>query len=62
MSGAMVIDTMTRMREMGLLKPGARVLGTHIAPHSNPIHEKMAALAAESGYEIAYDGLTITLG
>jgi phosphoribosyl 1,2-cyclic phosphodiesterase len=62
MSGAMVVDTMARMREMELLKPGARVLGTHIAPHSNPIHEKMAAIAAESGYEIAYDGLTITLG
>jgi len=62
MSGAMVVETMARMREYGLLRDGARVLGNHIAPHSNPIHEKMAAIAAKSGYEIAYDGLTITLG
>jgi hypothetical protein len=61
MSGAMVVDTIARMREYGLLREGVRVFGNHIAPHSNPIHEKMAAIAAESGYEIAYDGLTITL-
>jgi phosphoribosyl 1,2-cyclic phosphodiesterase len=62
MSGAMVVDTIARMRDYGLLREGVRAYGTHVAPHSNPIHEKMSIIAAESGYEIAYDGLTITLG
>lgn len=62
MSGDMVREAFEQMRGHGLLKDGCRLLGTHNAPHSNPPHEKMAAIAAAAGYEIAYDGLTVTLG
>ena len=62
MSAAMVRETWSRMDALGLLAPSARLIGTHIAAHSNPVHEKVAAIAAESGYEIAYDGMVVTVG
>jgi len=48
-----------RMRVEGLLTDTARILATHIAHEGNPPHPQLAAFAAEHGYEIAYDGLTV---
>lgn len=51
-----------RMRREGLLLEQARVFATHIAHEGNPVHPELAAFAALHGYEVAYDGLTVTLG
>ena len=48
-----------RMRAIGLVGPGTRVLAHHIAHHSNPPHEELAGLTAARGYEPAFDGLVI---
>lgn len=54
-----VVAHMQRMREEGLLADGARVFGTHLEHETNPPHPEIAALAAQHGYEIAYDGLRV---
>lgn len=48
-----------RMEKEKLLADGARILATHISHEGNPPHDKLSEYAAESGYEIAYDGLVI---
>ncbi len=48
-----------RLREEGLLRENARILATHISHEGNPAHPELANFAAEHGYEIAYDGLTV---
>jgi phosphoribosyl 1,2-cyclic phosphate phosphodiesterase len=47
------------MRDGGLLTENARVFATHIAHEGNPVHPELVAFAAQHGYEIAYDGLTV---
>jgi phosphoribosyl 1,2-cyclic phosphate phosphodiesterase len=49
------------MREENLLAEGARVFATHIAHEGNPAYPELATFAAQYSYEIAYDGLTITI-
>ena len=53
------IAHLVRLREEGLLAPGARVFATHIAHPGNPVHPELVEFAAPHGYEIAYDGLTV---
>jgi phosphoribosyl 1,2-cyclic phosphate phosphodiesterase len=53
------IEHVARMREEHLLAPDARVLATHLAHAGNPVHPELAELAAQYGYEVAYDGLTV---
>jgi phosphoribosyl 1,2-cyclic phosphate phosphodiesterase len=48
-----------RLREEGLLADGARILAHHIAHETNPPHPELAAFAAQHGYEVAHDGLTV---
>jgi len=52
-----VIAHFTRMRKLGLLKPRARLLATHIAHEGNPPHPVLGDFASLNGYEIAFDGL-----
>ena len=54
-----VIEHLSRMREEGLMSEHARAFATHIAHEGNPPHPQLAAFAAEHGYEIGYDGLTV---
>jgi phosphoribosyl 1,2-cyclic phosphate phosphodiesterase len=53
------IEHITRLRNEGLLTEHARILATHISHEGNPVHPELANFAAQHGYEIAYDGLTI---
>ena len=53
---------LARLRAENLLKPGARVLATHISHPRNPAHAELSAMAAAQGYEIAYDGLRVAAG
>lgn len=50
-----------RMREEGVLRPHGRVFATHIAHEGNPAHPDLAAFAKQHAYEVAYDGLTLTI-
>ena len=59
MSARDCIDTVARLREEGLLLPDGRAFATHIAHEGNPPHPELVAFAAEHGYEVAYDGLTV---
>ena len=59
LSAQQFIEHVARMRAEGLLTDGARVFATHIAHEGNPTHPELAAFAAEHGYEIAYDGLSV---
>jgi phosphoribosyl 1,2-cyclic phosphate phosphodiesterase len=59
LSAQQVIAHVQRMRSEGLLKPSGRAIATHIAHEGNPAHPELAAFAAEHGYEVAYDGLSI---
>jgi phosphoribosyl 1,2-cyclic phosphate phosphodiesterase len=59
LSARQLVEHAARLREEGLLAPNARVFATHIAHEGNPPHPELAAFAAQHGYEIAYDGLTV---
>jgi phosphoribosyl 1,2-cyclic phosphate phosphodiesterase len=59
LSAHQFIEHVARMREEGLLAEGARAFATHIAHEGNPVHPELSGFAAEHGYEIAYDGLTV---
>ena len=61
LSAGQLIEHARRMRAEGLLKEGARVFGTHIAHEGNPPHAELAAFASQHGYEVAYDGLVVTI-
>jgi phosphoribosyl 1,2-cyclic phosphate phosphodiesterase len=53
------VEQVARLRAENLLAADARVFAVHIGHHSNPTHPELVKLAAEQGYEIAYDGLTV---
>jgi phosphoribosyl 1,2-cyclic phosphate phosphodiesterase len=61
LSAHQLIEHARRMREEGLLKDDGRIFGTHIAHEGNPPHSELVEFAAQHGYEIAYDGLTVTV-
>lgn len=56
-----VVREIARLRDAGCLKPGCRVLATHISHEGMPLHEELNAFAAAHGYEVAWDGLTLEL-
>jgi hypothetical protein len=49
------------MRSEGVLGPRARNFATQIAHEGNPAHADLAAFAEKHGYEVAYDGLVLTI-
>jgi phosphoribosyl 1,2-cyclic phosphate phosphodiesterase len=59
LSAQQLIEHAARMREESLLAADARVLATHLAHAGNPVHPELAEFAAQHGYEVAYDGLTV---
>ena len=59
LSARQVIEHVARLREEGLLTGQARAFAAHIAHEGNPVHPELAVFAAQHGYEVAYDGLTI---
>jgi phosphoribosyl 1,2-cyclic phosphate phosphodiesterase len=56
-----VIEHADRMRAERVLGPHARIFATHIAHEGNPAHPDLAAFAEKHGYEVAYDGLVLTI-
>ena len=61
MNADQVAETARLLRAHRLLTKQGRVLATHLSHEGNPPHAKLSAWAAERGYEIAYDGLTLEL-
>ncbi|MBV9501723.1 MAG: hypothetical protein JO138_20320 [Acidobacteriaceae bacterium] len=61
LSAYQVIEHIARMRSEGLLRPDARVFATHIAHEGNPAHPDLLAFAWLYGYEVAHDGLVVTI-
>lgn len=54
-----VLAEFERMRSVGLVDTSTQLIGTHLAHHSNTIHEIEAARAQALGYDLAYDGLVV---
>lgn len=61
MNAEQFVAQVARLRQENLLAEDARVYATHIAHHSNPPHEVLGQFAREHGYQVAYDGLVITV-
>jgi len=61
MNAAQFLEQVARLREENLLAADARIYATHIGHHSNPPHEELATFAAQNGYQVAYDGLVLTV-
>jgi phosphoribosyl 1,2-cyclic phosphate phosphodiesterase len=59
LSAHQLIEHLTRMRAENMLSKHAQAFATHIAHEGNPPHPQLSAFAADHGYEIAFDGLTI---
>jgi phosphoribosyl 1,2-cyclic phosphate phosphodiesterase len=59
LSARQFIEHVARMREEDLLAGDARVFATHLAHAGNPVHPELAEFAAQHGYEVAYDGLSV---
>lgn len=51
----------SRLRAEGVLKARGRIFATHIAHEGNPSHPDLVAFAREHGYEVAHDGLVLTI-
>jgi len=61
LSAQQVVEHATRLRCEGVLKRNGRVFATHIAHEGNPPHPELAAFASQHGYEVANDGLILTV-
>jgi phosphoribosyl 1,2-cyclic phosphate phosphodiesterase len=61
LSASQVANHLARMRAEGLLSEGGRAFATHIAHEGNPAHPDLERYAAQHDYDVAYDGLTVTL-
>jgi phosphoribosyl 1,2-cyclic phosphate phosphodiesterase len=59
MDALQFVEHVARLRKEGLLTEHARIFATHISHEGNPVHQELVSFAAQHGYEIAYDGLTI---
>ena len=61
MNAKEVIDHFVRMKNEGILNPGARTFATHIAHDANPVHAELVSFARPNSYEVAYDGLVLEI-
>jgi phosphoribosyl 1,2-cyclic phosphate phosphodiesterase len=61
LNGEQFLGVMAQLRDAGLLADAPRIYATHIAHHSNPAHAELVAHAAQHGYLVAHDGLTIAI-
>jgi phosphoribosyl 1,2-cyclic phosphate phosphodiesterase len=55
------IDHAQRMRAMGLLRPGGRIIAHHMSHSANPSHEEIENIFGPHEVQVAFDGLSIDL-
>ena len=48
-------------RRRRLIDDRSQVLATHVSHEGNDTHEEMRGVAIQSGYDVAYDGLIVTI-
>ncbi len=56
-----LITILYKLRQMGIVTDATRIYATHISHEGNNTHKKMQSLAKEHCYDIAYDGLVVTI-
>jgi phosphoribosyl 1,2-cyclic phosphate phosphodiesterase len=61
LNGEQFREHIAAMKQHGLLHENSRIFATHIAHHSNPLHDELVAMAARHGYEVAFDGLVVNV-
>ena len=54
-------EEIARLRSEGILKPEGRAFATHISHEGMPPHKELSVFARPRGYEIAWDGLRVSL-
>jgi phosphoribosyl 1,2-cyclic phosphate phosphodiesterase len=59
MGFASFAETADKMRALGMLRPGGRLIAHHFSHSGNPTHEKLEAILNPFGAEVAYDGLEV---
>jgi len=50
-----------RFQKESILRPGGKLIATHIGHNWNPVHDKVAQILEPAGITVAYDGLVIKL-
>ncbi|HEX5414040.1 MAG TPA: MBL fold metallo-hydrolase, partial [Chloroflexota bacterium] len=55
------VSQIERLRAEHVLAEDARVFAHHLGHHSNPSHPGLVEVTARDGYDVAYDGLTVTV-
>ncbi|MCK4828953.1 MBL fold metallo-hydrolase [bacterium] len=61
LSALQLAEHVQRMRDEGYLSHRDRAFATHIAHEGNPPHSELVEFAKQHGYEVAYDGLVLTV-
>ncbi|MBV7339088.1 hypothetical protein KFU94_64900 [Chloroflexi bacterium TSY] len=61
MNSRQFVRQIERMAVENLLAGDARIFATHIGHHSNPDHETLVNHAQEREYDVAFDGLVISV-
>ena len=56
-----VVEHASRLRADGVLKPNGRLFATHIAHEGNPPHPELVTFAKQHAYEVAHDGLILSI-
>lgn len=56
-----LLSLIDRMKKENLLARGAQIYATHISHEGNPPHAILSDYAKYHGYDIAYDGLVLTV-
>lgn len=57
-----VVDQIELIKSVGLFKPDAKLIATHLSHNTHLDHDAMSALAALHGITVAYDGMTVEVG
>jgi phosphoribosyl 1,2-cyclic phosphate phosphodiesterase len=55
------VEQIARLHREDLLADDARIFAHHLAHHSNPPHPALVEFAAQHGYDVAYDGLIVSV-
>jgi len=56
-----VASTIERLRAVGAVDSGTRLIATHISHHSGLLHDQLAERMSPHGIELAYDGMVISV-
>ena len=58
---ASFLEQYHRFQKEGSLRPGGRMVATHLSHQWNPVHDKLVSILEPQGVTVAYDGLTLEL-